>query len=150
MKNIVFINHFSGVPDINERSLRHFIISKSLIKSDCRSTIITSQNHYQSLKKDSYVHNKFITINGVNFIFVKEKSYNKLSLLTKFLKMISFSKNLFFDFIFGKIALKKVDIVYASSPDLFSSLVAYYIAKRKSKIYIRNKRYLAFVTNFFT
>ena len=50
--------------------------------------------------------------------------------------MISFSKNLFFDFIFGKIALKKVDIVYASSPDLFSSLVAYYIAKRKKAKFI--------------
>ena len=136
MKNIVFINHFSGVPDINERSLRHFIISKNLIKSDYRPTIITSQNHYQSLKKDSYLHNKFITIKGVNFIFVKEKSYNKLNLLTKFLKMISFSKNLFFDFIFGKIVLKKVDIVYASSPDLFSSLVAYYIAKRKKAKFI--------------
>ena len=50
--------------------------------------------------------------------------------------MISFSKIFSFDFIFGKIALKKVDIVYASSPDLFSSLVAYYIAKRKKAKFI--------------
>ena len=32
--------------------------------------------------------------------------------------------------------LKKVDIIYASSPDLFSSLVAYYIAKRKKAKFI--------------
>ena len=27
---IVFINHFAGIPKINERTLRHFIIAKGL------------------------------------------------------------------------------------------------------------------------
>ena len=136
MKNIVFINHFAGVPGINERSMRHFLFAKKLSSNDDKSTIITSQNHYQSLKKDYYSHNKTIDIDGVNFIFIKEGSYNNLNLLTKFLKMVSFSKNLFFAFLFGKIKLDRVDIVYASSPDLFSSLIAYYIAKRKKAKFI--------------
>jgi hypothetical protein len=136
VKNIVFINHFAGVPGINERSLRHFILSKNSISNGDKSTIITSQNHYQSLKKDYYSHNNTIDIDGINFIFIKESSYNKVNLLTKFFKMISFSKNLFFAFLFRKIKLDRVDIVYASSPDLFSSLVAYYIAKRKKAKFI--------------
>ena len=45
--------------------------------------------------------------------------------------MISFSLSLFIFFMFKKINIKNVKLVYSSSPDLFTSLVAHWIAKMK-------------------
>ena len=38
-KNIVIINHFSGIPGINESSLRHYLLAKNLSSKDCNVTI---------------------------------------------------------------------------------------------------------------
>ncbi|MDC0917541.1 hypothetical protein OAQ61_00325 [Candidatus Marinimicrobia bacterium] len=133
---ILFINHFAGVPRLNERSLRHFILSKNLRSKDYDPFIITSQNHYHVIRSKKYPYNKVVIIDGVNFIFVRELSFKKNNLFTKFLKMISFSTSLFFAFFLRKIKLDKVKIVYSSSPDLFTSYVSYYIArKNKAKHY---------------
>ena len=67
---IVFINHFAGIPKINERTLRHFIIAKGLNPKKYESLIICSQKHYQSIKSNNYPNNKIINIDGVNFLFV--------------------------------------------------------------------------------
>lgn len=128
---ILFINHFAGVPSINERSLRHFIFAKTANKNGYESIIITSQNHYHSINNIKYPTNKIVNIDGVNYIFIKEVVFKKNNLLTKFLKMTSFSLSLFIFFIFKKINIKNVKLVYSSSPDLFTSLVAYCIAKMK-------------------
>ena len=128
---ILFINHFAGVPSINERSLRHFIFAKTANKNGYESIIITSQNHYHSINNIKYPTNKIVNIDGVNYIFIKEVVFKKNNLLTKFLKMTSFSLSLFIFFMFKKINIKNVKLVYSSSPDLFTSLVAYCIAKIK-------------------
>ena len=128
---ILFINHFAGVPSINERSLRHFIFAKTANKNGYESIIITSQNHYHSINNIKYPTNKIVNIDGVNYIFIKEAVFKKNNLLTKFLKMTSFSLSLFIFFMFKKINIKNVKLVYSSSPDLFTSLVAYCIAKMK-------------------
>ena len=137
MKHVVIINHFCGVPGINERSLRHFFLAKNSNQDQYCFTIITSQDHYQSLSEsNNYDYNKIYKINGVKFIFVKEKNYKNINLFTKFLKMISFSKNLFFTFFYNRIKLKDIDFILTSSPDLFTSIVSYYIAKRKKSKFI--------------
>lgn len=132
---ILFINHFAGVPSINERSLRHFIFAKTANKNGYESIIITSQNHYHSINNIKYPTNKIVNIDGVNYIFIKEAVFKKNNLLTKFLKMTSFSLSLFIFFMFKKINIKNVKLVYSSSPDLFTSLVAYFIAKMKKALH---------------
>ena len=74
---------------------------------------------------------KLLTLINVNYIFVKEANFKRNNLLTKFFKMVSFSFNLFKAFIFGRINFKNTHIVYSSSPDLFTSLIAHFIAKMK-------------------
>ena len=129
-KKILFINHFAGVPKINERSLRHYTLARAANSNGFDSYIITSQNHYHAVDGQKYPSNKVIEINDVNFIFIKEANFKRNNLLTKFLKMTSFSFNLFKAFIFRQINLKDIGVVYSSSPDLFTSLVSYLIARR--------------------
>lgn len=134
-KKILFINHFAGIPTINERSLRHYILAKAANSNGFDSYIITSQNHYHAINSQRYPSNKVIEIDDVNYIFIKESNFKKNNLFTKFLKMISFSFNLFKAFIFGKINLKNIKVVYSSSPDLFTSLVAHLIAKSNNALH---------------
>ena len=102
---ILFINHFAGVPNINERSLRHYIFAKSANMNGYDSYIITSQDHYHSIDNIKYPTNKIVNIDGVNYIFINEVVF-KNNLLTKFFKMISFSLSLFIFFMFKKLILK--------------------------------------------
>lgn len=129
-KKVVIINHFAGAPNINERSLRHFLIAKELIKKEIEVTIITSQNHYQSINPNFYKHYTKISIDKVNFIFVNEFVTRKNNLFTKLLKMFSFSFNLFISFLFKRIKINNPDIVISSSPDLFTAIVGYFYSKR--------------------
>ena len=134
-KKIFFINHFAGIPKINERSLRHFILAKAASSNGFDSYIITSQNHYHAINERRYPSNKVIKINNVNYIFVKEANFKRNNLLTKFFKMVSFSFNLFKAFIFGRINFKNTQIVYSSSPDLFTSLISHFIARRNKALH---------------
>ena len=128
INKIIFVNHFAGIPKLNERSLRHFIIAKS-IKSKIKPIIITSQKNYQSINDVKYPNNTVVEIEGINYIFIKERSFNKVNLFTKFLRMTSFSLNLFIFFTF-KSKIENVKYIYSSSPDLFSSLAAHVYAKK--------------------
>ena len=128
INKIIFVNHFAGIPKLNERSLRHFIIAKS-IKSKIKPIIITSQKNYQSINDVKYPNNTVVEIDGINYIFIKERSFNKVNLFTKFLRMTSFSLNLFIFFTF-KSKIENVKYIYSSSPDLFSSLAAHVYAKK--------------------
>ena len=132
---IVFINHFAGIPKINERTLRHFIIAKGLNPKKYESLIICSQKHYQSIKSNNYPNNKIINIDGVNFLFVDEVSIKNNNLLTKVIKMASFSMNLFYLTITNRIPVKNIDLVYSSSPDLFTCLAGYFFAKKNKAKY---------------
>ena len=49
--------------------------------------------------------------------------------------MVSFSFNLFKAFIFGRINFKNTHIVYSSSPDLFTSLISHFIARRNKALH---------------
>ena len=50
-KKIFFINHFAGIPKINERSMRHFILAEAANSNGFDSYIITSQNHYHAINE---------------------------------------------------------------------------------------------------
>ena len=135
-KNIVIINHFSGIPGINESSLRHYLLAKNLSSKDCNVTILCSANNYQTQKNVNILYNSSSIIGGVEYIFIEEKSFKKINLFTKFLRMTSFSYNLLKSFILKRINIGNVDIVLSSSPDLFSSFVAYIIARNKKAKFI--------------
>jgi len=135
-KNIVMINHFSGIPGINESSLRHYLLAKNLSSKDCNVTILCSAKNYQTQENINIIYNTPSTIQGVNYIFIKERSFKKINLFTKFLRMTSFSYNLLKSFILRRLNIGHVDVVLSSSPDLFSSLVAYYFAWNKKAKFI--------------
>ncbi len=136
MKNVLIINHFAGAPNINERSLRHYLLANYLNSKGNNCTIISSCDTYQSSSSNNFQNNKVTIINGVKFFFIKEKFFKKNNLFTKFLRMTSFSLNLLKSFILGRIDTKKIDIVVSSSPDLFTSLVSYYISKKNKSKFI--------------
>ena len=136
MKNVLIINHFAGAPNINERSLRHYLLANYLNSKGNNCTIISSSDTYQSSSSNNFQNNKVTIINGVKFFFIKEKFFKKNNLFTKFLRMTSFSLNLLKSFILGRIDTKKIDIVVSSSPDLFTSLVSYYISKKNKSKFI--------------
>tara|TARA_X000000950_G_scaffold139629_1_gene173293 strand:- start:4393 stop:5610 length:1218 start_codon:yes stop_codon:yes gene_type:complete len=135
-KTILFINHFAGIPKINERNLRHFMIAKDLIGKGYDPVIICSQNHYQMLENGSFPTKEIVKIDGVKYIFINEKNYKKNNLLTKFFKMISFSYGLF-KFLFSKkLKIKNIKFVYGSSPDLFTALVGLMYCKKNKLKYV--------------
>lgn len=134
-KNLIIINHFAGIPNINEKSLRHFIIAEELKKHNFDVTIICSQNHYNSFIKNKFQHNIQTEIEGINYIFIDELIFKNVNLFTKAINMFYFPTNLFIKLFFGKIRFsKKIDFVLSSSPDLFSAFVGLIFAKfRRSK-----------------
>ena len=135
-KNIVIINHFSGIPGINESSLRHYLLAKKLSSKDCNVTILCSAKNYQTQENINIIYNTSSIIEGVEYIFIKEKFFKKINLFTKFLRMISFSYNLLKSFILKRINIGNVDVVLSSSPDLFTSFAAYIIAWNKKAKFI--------------
>tara|TARA_Y100001935_G_scaffold255611_1_gene269956 strand:- start:380 stop:1633 length:1254 start_codon:yes stop_codon:yes gene_type:complete len=124
---ILFINHFAGIPQKSDASLRHFNIAKLQQRYNYKCSIITSSQSYQNKQKINMPRKFF---DGIEYFFVDEFNSKKNNLFTKLLRMFSFSINLF-------LYLKKnsqkhnPDIVYASSPDLMTCLVAYYFSKKK-------------------
>lgn len=129
-KQLVIINHFAGIPNINEQSLRHFIIAEKLQEYNFDVTIICSQNHYNSPIKNKFKHYEKIKIEGINYIFVDEIIFKKKNLFTKAINMFYFAINLFAKFFLGKIRFsRKIDYVFSSSPDLFTAFVGLIFAK---------------------
>ena len=49
---ILFINHFAGIPEKSDASLRHFNIAKYQQKYNHECSIITSSQSYLSKKKN--------------------------------------------------------------------------------------------------
>jgi len=130
--NIVFINHFAGIPKKNETSLRHYYIAKELEKNGFNCSIITSSKSYQTENK---INNREEVINNIKYFFVDEYDTITNNLFTKFLRMFSFSYSLYWYLLFNK-TKQKPDYVFSSSPDLMTCFVAYYFAKRNSAKFI--------------
>ena len=130
--NILFINHFAGIPKKNESSLRHYYIAKELEKNEFNCSIITSSKSYQTENK---INNREEVINNIKYFFVDEYDTITNNLFTKFLRMFSFSYNLYWYLLFNK-TKHKADYVFSSSPDLMTCFVAYYFAKRNSAKFI--------------
>ncbi|MAV65138.1 MAG: glycosyltransferase WbuB [Pelagibacteraceae bacterium TMED124] len=124
---ILFINHFAGIPQKSDASLRHFNIARLQQRDNHQCSIITSSKSYQSKQK---INTPQIFFDEIEYFFIDEFDSNKKNLFIKLLRMFSFSINLFWYF---KKNYEKhnPDIVYASSPDLMTCLVAYYFSKKK-------------------
>lgn len=124
---ILFINHFAGIPQERDASLRHFNIAKLQQQDNHKCSIITSLKSYQSKQKIN-TSQKFF--DDIEYFFVDEFNSNKNTLFIKLLRMFSFSINLFW-YLKKNSNKHNPDIVYASSPDLTTCLVAYYFSKKK-------------------
>lgn len=125
--NILFLNHFAGIPQKSDKALRHFNIAKELQKKyNYKCSIITSSQSYLSDQKVNIDKQK---IKGIDYYFIDEFSTNKNNLFIKLIRMFSFSLNLFW--YFKKNPNKhNPDIIFASSPTLLSCLAAYYFSKK--------------------
>lgn len=132
--SIVFINHLAGTPDKNDISLRHYFFAKALKIRNINSTIITSSKSYFSNNKTKINYSKK-NIDGIDYFFINESNPKSINIFTKFLRMISFSKNLYFFLVKNKSSIK-ANCVYASSPDLLTCLVGYFYSKKISAKFI--------------
>tara|TARA_B100001057_G_scaffold461842_1_gene514245 strand:- start:2919 stop:4142 length:1224 start_codon:yes stop_codon:yes gene_type:complete len=127
MKNIIIINHFAGIPGINASGKRHFNFAKVLSEEGYNVSLITSKNNYQV--KNNNLNKSFLHIDGVNVHFVDEFNSKKVNLFVKLLRAFSFSFNLNC-FLKRRFSKEKIDLVMASSPDLFTAFVGKNYAKQ--------------------
>jgi len=131
MKKILIINHFAGIPGINASGQRHFHFARVLSDEGYNVHLITSKNNYQV--KNKKLNESFLSIEGVNVHFVNEVHSKKVNLFVKLVRAFSFSINLNF-FLKKRFSKDKIDLIIASSPDLFTAFVGKNHAKKmKSK-----------------
>lgn len=133
---ILFINHFAGIPQKFDAALRHFNIAKYQQKYNNKCSIITSSKTYwmgQNEQKIKTSQQK--ELDGIDYYFIDEFSTSKNNLFTKLLRMFSFSINLFW-YLKKNSSKHNPDIIYASSPDLITCIVAYYFSKKKQAKFI--------------
>lgn len=129
---VIIINHFAGIPKVNEASLRHYNFAKYFQNRGIDCSIVTSKQNYQ--KYDS-MDDAIDSIKDIEYLFVDEPIVKSKSLFSKLARMFGFSFNLYKDLFFKK-PFNQVDYVIASSPDLFTTFVAYLFAKKKSSKFI--------------
>jgi len=129
---ILFINHFAGIPEKSDASLRHFNIAKYQQKYNHECSIITSSQSYLSKKK---IETPIKEFDGIDYYFIDEFSISKNNLFTKLIRMFSFSINLFW-YLKKNSSKHNPDIIYASSPDLMTCLIAYYFSKKKQTKFV--------------
>jgi hypothetical protein len=129
---VVIINHFAGVPKVNEASLRHYNFAKYFQKKKIDCSIITSKKNYQKYDSMNYSED---SIGDIEYLFVDEPIIKSKSLFAKLTRMVGFSFNLY-KYLFFKKNFQKIDYVIASSPDLFTAFVGYLFAKKKSSKFI--------------
>jgi hypothetical protein len=132
--SVVFINHLAGAPKKNDISLRHYFFAQNLKKRNIHSTIITSSKSYFRNNKTKIKRSKE-NIDGIDYFFIDESDPRSINIFTKFLRMVSFSKNLYFFLAKNKSSIK-ANYVYASSPDLLTCLVGYFYSKKISAKFI--------------
>ena len=129
---VVIINHFAGIPNFFESSLRHYYFAKHIKDKNLDCSIITSSKTYQSSNK---VDKSKLLINDVEYFFIDEPDINSKNLFSKLIKMFGFSFNLF-KYLFFNQKFNNVDFVIASSPDLFTGFISYLFARKKSSKFI--------------
>ena len=127
---VLIINHFAGVPKVNEASLRHYNFAKYFQKKKIDCSIITSKKNYQKYDSMNYSEN---SIGDIEYLFVDEPNIKSKSLFAKLTRMVGFSFNLY-KYLFFKKNFQKIDYVIASSPDLFTAFIGYLFAKKKLNI----------------
>jgi len=127
MKTILIINHFAGIPGINASGQRHFHFAKALSNEGYNVHLVTSKNNYQ-VKKNK-LDKSYQYINGVNVHFVEEFKSKKINLFIKLIRAFSFSINLNY-FLKKTFSKEKIDLIIASSPDLFTAFIGKNFSKR--------------------
>lgn len=129
MKNILIINHFAGIPGINASGQRHFHFAKVLSNEGYNVHIVTSKNNYQV--KNNKLDESYKYIKGVNVHFVEELNSKKVNLFVKLIRAFSFSINLNY-FLKKTFSKEKIDLIIASSPDLFTAFIGKNFSRKKN------------------
>lgn len=129
MKTILIINHFAGIPGINASGQRHFHFAKVLCNEGYNVHLITSKNNYQV--KNNKLDQSYKYIKGVNVHFVEEFNSKKVNLFVKLIRAFSFSINLSY-FLKKTFSKEKIDLIIASSPDLFTAFIGKNFSKKKN------------------
>lgn len=136
MKNIWIINHYAEPPGPGKFT-RHFHFAKKLtergysVKIFTASTVHTTDINYIT-NESPY---KEMTIDGINYVFVKTTSYHgngnkRIINMIDFFRRIPFVTRHFGD----------CDLVYASSPHSLTWLCAQYVAKKKGAKFVAETR----------
>lgn len=127
-KNIWIINHYAIPPSIGGLN-RHYYFAKELISRGYNVRIFTSSAIHNTdinmIENDVLFSD--ISVDGITYTYIKSSSYKGNGLAR--------IKNMFgFAFLVQKIkkhfSTEKPDIIYTSSPDLFTAFSAEILAKR--------------------
>jgi len=127
--HILLIHEIFVTPD-KGGGTRHYELARYLIQMGHKVTVIASDVDYLSGKK---VNKRMEEKEGIEIIYSPTLSSVHKNFIYRGLAFLSFSITSFFD----AIRVKKVDIVWGTSPPLFQALTAMIIAilKRKPFIY---------------
>ena len=128
MTRVWIINHFA-VPPGESGGTRHFSLARELQKHGFSPTIIAAASHYQTgkprpLPEGVNAHPQ--TIQGVNFLWLRARVLGKTS-LRRLLAMFSFAWDILTNQ--PRRHLEAPDIIFASSPDLFTAAAACFLAR---------------------
>lgn len=138
---ILILNHYATSPDSIGIS-RHFDLSKYLVKNhDVKVEIIASSFNHQTRKEEHILDNKKLVkknYSGVNFIWLKTKSYTKND-INRVLNILSYS---FKAYSYLKLIKKeeRPDIIIGSLMHPLASLLAMHFAKKWNVKFVFEER----------
>ncbi|MDR1467556.1 MAG: glycosyltransferase family 4 protein [Oscillospiraceae bacterium] len=133
MKNLWIINHYAIPPKFGGLN-RHYYFSKYLKKKGYDTKIFTSSKIHNSqvniIEKDDKSTFKTLDFDGVKYTFLKSSGYvgNGFARIKNMLNFAYFS----YSFLkkYGVEKFGKPDLIYTSSPSLFTSVSAVWLAKK--------------------
>ena len=132
MKKILLVNPYAAPPNYSSLGFRHFFLSKEWVKMGYQVTVLASAyDHYMYKFPSTKKIFNSETIDGVNFIFIKNFKYKNSYGLGRILNWIIFTLLLL---VYNP--KQKFDIIICSSPDLFSFIPCFFkkLINKSSKL----------------
>ncbi|SET04671.1 glycosyltransferase family 4 protein [Anaerobranca gottschalkii] len=139
MKNIWILNHYAGPPEITDFGIRHYELSKSLLKKGYKVKIFTASSQHH--RKNNLINDnkKFYLkdFNNVPFVFIKARDYIGNG-KERILNMIDYTIGLLINSKY--FSYEKPDIIIASSVHPLTWLAGYRLARKFNAKFIAETR----------
>ena len=128
MKKILLIHQIFVTPD-EPGGTRHYELAKHLVQSGFSVSVIASRIDYLTGKKKD---KKYEIRDGIEIFYCAAFQSIHRSIFSRALSFISFAISSFWT----ALTIKKVDVVWGTSPPIFQAITAFVVAKlRRKKFY---------------